>query len=215
MKRDRHVENINAWWERMPGERYWLDVTGRCGRNQVLVTPRGEGKDSTSWTRRLITYVKGGDLVFHYDPSREAIVACSISHGRVEKGQLSWPHADPEREEAGSQGLPSWGIGLRQFTELDAAVPLNAIARIQWGLFPSLRALEDEVGDPLYYPFEMGSKEGTRPLSGYLFKLPALFVRSFPDLASVASRAIRPSAAVEDAPLRLVAPVPRPLAASR
>jgi hypothetical protein len=78
-----------------------------------------------------------------------------------------------------------------------------------------LRALEDEVGDPLYYPFEMGNREATRPLPGYVFKLPAVFVRAFPELASAAARVARPPAAVERSPFLVAAPASRTLAASR
>lgn len=184
-KRSRH--DINAWWERVPGERFWLDVTHRDGRELLLAAPRGDDRSPNYWKHRLITHVKAGEVVFHYDASLRAIVAWSISHGRVEKRQLWWPPpAGPSGDAAFCQKLPSWGIGLRQSTTLGTAVPLHEIARIQWSLFPTLRALEDEVGDPLYYPFEMGSREATRPLPGYVFKLPAVFVRNCPELACAA-----------------------------
>jgi hypothetical protein len=43
-------EDINAWWDRVPGERYWLDVTDRDDRGRLLATPRGEGRTSALWT---------------------------------------------------------------------------------------------------------------------------------------------------------------------
>jgi hypothetical protein len=53
---------------------------------------------------------------------------------------------------------------------------------------PEVRAAYDElvnqVGSPLYFPFERGSKRPTRPLQGYLFKLPRFFVELFPELNS-------------------------------
>jgi len=188
----RPVDDINAWWESVPGERYWLDVTNRSDRNEFLAAPQGVGRSSASWAHRLITHVKDGDVVFHYDALQESIVAWSIPYGRVEKMQLSWPLAESHAAEgATSQRLLSWAIGLRQFTPLGAAVPLREIAQIQWSLFPSLRALEDEVGGPLYYPFEMGIREATRPLSGYVFKLPSVLVHGSPELASAAHRVAR------------------------
>jgi hypothetical protein len=193
MKSKQH-EAVNTWWEGVPGERYWLDVTCLERNELILASPRGEGPAASSWVHRLVTHVKGGDVVFHYDPVQEAIVACSLSQGSIKKQQVSWP------QECNGNGtvirpLPSWGIGLQQFTELEAAVPLHQIAKTQWGLFPQLRALEDAVGDPLYYPFEMGSREATRPLSGYVFKLPAVFVRAFPALAGAEQRVAAPAVA--------------------
>jgi hypothetical protein len=38
------------------------------------------------------------------------------------------------------------------------------------------------VGSPLYFPFETGTKRPTRPMQGYLFKLPRFFVELFPEL---------------------------------
>ena len=184
-------DDINAWWEGVPGERYWLDVTNRNDRNELLAAPCDMGRRSAYWVHRLITHVKDGDVVFHFDALQESIVAWSIPYGRVEKMQLSWPLAASHAEGATSRRLLSWAIGLRQFTPLGAAVPLREIAQIQWSLFPSLRALEDEVGGPLYYPFEMGIREATRPLSGYVFKLPSVLVHGSPELASAAHRVAR------------------------
>jgi hypothetical protein len=71
-------------------------------------------------------------------------------------------------------------------TPLPRTLSLEEIAERQGGLVDELMALEEEVGDPLYYPFEIGTPNATRPLPGYLFKLPALFVASFPQLANSA-----------------------------
>jgi len=187
MNRKHRTEAIHAWWEHRPAERYWLDVTLRADRDKFLAAPRGEGANASRWTHRLITYVRGGDVIFHYDATQNGIVAASVSHGRVSKRQLFWPMpAGSEGEEV--RKLRSWRIGLRQSTVLDAVVSPGEIARIQWNLFPALRSLEDEVGDPLYYPFEMGDRQDTRPLPGYVLKLPAILVHAIPGLASAAAR---------------------------
>jgi hypothetical protein len=214
MSRMPRENDINAWWNGLPGERYWLDTTDREGRDQMLASPRGEGRDSDSWSHRLITHVRGGDVVFHYDATQQAIVAMSMPHGRVEKRQLWWPVPAEVPGDADTRVLrPSWGIALRQSTELSAAVSLQEIARTQWDQFPSLRALEDEAGDPLYYPFEIGNPAATQPLSGFVFKLPALLVREIPALARAADQASRQAAAKESARSPHTATVPH--AASR
>ncbi len=215
MRWHRRADDIHAWWAGAPRERYWLDVTERPGRDALLAAPRGEGRLSTSWTHRLITHVNSGDLVFHYDASRHAIDAWSVAHGAVEKRDVAWPlPAGSHRGTGLSRPLPSWGIELRRSTPLDAAVPLHEIARIQWSFFPALRALEDEVGSPLYYPFEMGDRGATRPLSGYVFKLPAVFVQGFTALASAAAGVDRVLAPREGVPCRRTVPAPRPQSAS-
>ncbi|MEO5616242.1 MAG: hypothetical protein ABIS67_00580 [Candidatus Eisenbacteria bacterium] len=209
------VTTVNTWWEGMSDERFWLDVTDRDGRDELLAAPRGEGKDSHSWMHQLITHIKGGDIVFHYDASQRAIVAISLACGRVEKQQLWWPVVGETDGEAVTRMLrPSWTLALSQPSELNTIVPLDEIAGTQWDIFPALRALEDEVGDPLYYPFEMGNRAATRPLSGFVFKLPAVAVRAVPALARAAERATRQSAVHELVPSIRTAPAtPQPFAA--
>ncbi len=183
---------VNAWWENAPAERYWLDVTQRDERDGFLACPRSAGRNGSTWVHRLITYVRGGDVVFRYDDSRRAIVGWAISHGRVERHDLAWSSPGTGGAPgATSRTVPSWGIRLREATLLDESVPLHEIARTQWDLFPTLRAMEDAADTTLHYPFEMGNRESTRPIAGYVFKLPAVFVRSFLPLSGAIYRVAR------------------------
>lgn len=207
------VGPINPWWERAPGERYWLDVTERQGWDECLAAPRGTGRRAASWVLRLITHVRDGDVVFHYDAPSQAIAAWSVSQGRVEKRQVSW--APPGSPADGAQTVPSWSIGLRHATRLEEPVSLYDIARVQWELFPTLRALEDAAATTLHYPFEMGDRESTRPIPGYVFKLPAVFVQSFPELARAAGRVARMIPEYQSAPQAAGALAVHPLALSR
>jgi hypothetical protein len=211
-----YVDDINDWWKRTPGERYWLDVTDRDEREALLAAPKGDGKAADSWTHRLITHVRDGDVVFHYNPSQQGITRWSVASGRVRKQDLLWPYATGENGNgSGSQRLPSWGIELRQPVRLRAGVPLAEIARVQWKLFPALRALEDRSGGPLYYPFEMGMGDITRPLSGYVFKLPAVFVQGFAGFAGALAQ-VEPQHTVPGrTALPMAAPASSELATSR
>jgi hypothetical protein len=183
------ADDINRWWEPLPGERYWLDATTRDEREELLAAPRGDRKSAALWTHRLITHVRNEDIVFRYDSSQGGISGWSSAGGRVKKQNLSWPHS--AENGAGSQQLPSWGIGLRQPVQLRTGVTLAEVARVQWNLFPAMRALEDRSGGPLYFPFEMGRQDITRPLAGYVFKLPAVFVRSFTEFTGAVEQVAR------------------------
>jgi hypothetical protein len=117
----------------------------------------------------------------------QAIVAYSTPRGRVRERLLNLATGAPDSG-AGSGGpglAPSLGIDLEPTTALDTRVPIGEIARVQWEIFPELRALEDRVGDPLYYPFAMSGATESFLLPGHVFKLPALFVEHFSALASV------------------------------
>ena len=181
---------VNTWWNDLPGERYWLAITASCGGEGVLAVPRKRGRGSSSKAHGLISHVRAGDAIFHYDGAQQAIVACSTARGRVHDRLLTW-EADTRR--AGVASLvpgPAavWAIDLERATPLDRHVPIDEIACAHSALFPALRAFEDEVGDPLYYPFAMCGASGSFVLPGRVFKLPALFVRSFPELAQAGGR---------------------------
>ena len=183
------MDGINTWWREVRGERFWLGIPDRGGDGEWLAAPCAVERNSPVWrTPSLITHVMDGDVVFHYDETRQAIVAWSTSRGRARRKRMAWSRRTPgpRAERAASHLLPSWVIDLEPSTPLDGAVAADQIARTQWDRFPALRAFEDRVGEPLYYPFTMGSPTGTRLLPGHVFKLPALFVEWFPALARVA-----------------------------
>ena len=202
------MNGINTWWKDLPGERYWLGVTGSDDRGELLAVPAGSPDHSPRSDHPLLAHVREGDAVFHYDQLQEAIVAWSTPRGRVRQRRLYWsvPTASAAPDLVPPQRLTSRSVGLEAVNRLEDSVPLELIARTQWTLFPELRAFEDKVGDPLYYPFEMGSPSETSLLPGYVFKLPALFVESFFALALVArqvpwagearAQAVAPSRAV-------------------
>jgi hypothetical protein len=176
---------IHRWWDGLPGERYWLGITGTDGGREWLAAPC-----SATRANSLISHVQGGDAVFHFDPVQQAIVSCSIARGPLEKRRLVWPGPQPDGEHsAGAQHeRTSWTIALEYCEPLECALTLDEIARAQWEFFPALRTLEDQMGDPLYYPFTIGSPSETRLLPGYVFKLPALFVSGFSSLAAAADQ---------------------------
>ena len=208
------MEGVNNWWEEIPGERFWLGITNRDHKRDVLAMPCGNERHTPRQFHPLITKVRDGDVVFHYDEAGQAIVAWSTSRGRPRKRPLLWSGPPHDRDFKGDQARPllSWTIELAGSTRLDDVVPLDEIARIQWDLFPALRAFEDEVGGPLYYPFAMDGPSSTRLLAGYVFKLPVLFVECFPAMARVAEQVTRSAAGRMSATSRPAAGVARPLA---
>lgn len=184
------MKAINAWWEQVPGERFWLGITGGDGREPVLAVPCTHGRHGIYRGDPLITHVRDGDMVFHYDEVQRAIVAWSTSRGRVQRRQIGWSGQgdDPGAVSGAGRMLPSWTVRLESPVPLDHLVALEQIAGTQWELFPALRALEDRVGDPIHYPFLLGSPSETQLLDGYVFKLPGMFVERFPAMRSVALR---------------------------
>src|SRR5512143_2812654 len=137
------MAGIHTWWETVPGERFWLGITGRDDTGEVLATPRGDGRDAPAWRHPLITHVRDGDAVFHFDEARQAIVAWSTSRGRVQTRRLVWrgDTLRPVSPDSGARTRLSWTVALERPTILDSPVRLDEIARVQWELFPALRKL--------------------------------------------------------------------------
>jgi len=175
------MDGIHPWWVGRAGEGYWLEVTDREFFGNQLITRRHDPRCMTAWSHRLVLHVEPGDVIFHYYERERAIVGWSTAHGRTAPGRfrdgvrnaLAW-----RRNEA-----PIWTVSLSGMTLLPCALTIDDVAERQSALVDDLMALEEQVGDPLYYPFEIGRPNETRPLPGYLFKLPALFVDAFPQLA--------------------------------
>lgn len=208
------MRQIHLWWSKRLVERFWLAVVRNDGQTDVLATPCGSEAGIPTWRRRLILHVKPGDMVFHFDVGQQAIVAWSPARGRVRDCAMTWdvPTPGPAPAHETARTLPTWSMALGTKTALNAIVPLDAIARGQRALFPVLRTLEDEVGEPLYYPFTMSGAAATSLLVGHVFKLPAVFVEQFAPLANAARNQtwFRPPRATSSAMGRVPASVDRP-----
>ena len=183
------VERVHAWWTSRSDERFWLGFVGGDGRRELLAAPCGEGGRAATAAHRLITHVRPGDTLFHFDPAACAITACSTVAGRARRRRLAWPHGGrcacpPDRA---LPAVASWAVGLTSTRLLEVPVPAARVAETQWELFPALHALEDSVGGALHYPFSMSGPSETHVLAGWVFKLPALFVMAIPALARAAS----------------------------
>ncbi|NOT32860.1 MAG: hypothetical protein HOP12_01685 [Candidatus Eisenbacteria bacterium] len=184
------MSHAPAWWDPFPAERFWLGLPSVEGDVMHLATPQLDGRHVRTRSHELIRRVRRGDVVFHYDEVRQGIVAWSQPRGRLERRMLDWT-IDPSesggrRDEVRAQ--PSWTMPLGHVTPIEPMVPLDQVARAQWGLFPALRALEDAVGAPLEYPFAICSPVETLVLAGHVFKLPAILIERIPGLAGVADQ---------------------------
>jgi len=66
-------------------------------------------------------------------------------------------------------GRPGWYVGLEAFERFERPVELEAIRTRTEAIASGLTALRQDVGDPLYFPFEVSSSRPIRPMQGYLF----------------------------------------------
>jgi hypothetical protein len=171
----------HRWWEGRSTEIFWLEVTRRPDIGANLNAPQTNENADEFWSYSLIKEVKDGDLVFHYDGVAQAIVGRSVATGIVWEDQVIWAARGSSARSANiaPHPRPGWYLGLEGYGRLPVPVTLDAI-RERVDVIRSLKAsLSDDVGEPLYFPFEIGPKRPIRPMQGYLFKLPSAFLERF------------------------------------
>jgi hypothetical protein len=176
--------SIHNWWEKKPNEIFWLEVTGRLDLGVNLKAPQANEHGDDFWGYSLLKHVHQGDVIFHYDRNKQAIVAQSIATGELWTDNITWAARGAYARGAGIQPhtRPGWYVGLEGFKQLKTSLELELIRAFQKEIFKLMSELAGEVGSPLYFPFEMGNARPMRPMQGYLFKLPFFFIKLFDEI---------------------------------
>jgi predicted RNA-binding protein with PUA-like domain len=179
------MSTIHRWWDGFAGERYWLEVTDRQDLGVNLKAPVANESGQNYWSYSLIREVAAGDTVFHYDKNAQAITAKTVATGKPWSDVITWAARGTYARHAGIQPHARAGfyLGLEQYSTLENPVTLAQLRAKSNKIRKGLRELEEAVSPPLYYPFEISEKRESRPLQGYLFKLPAFFVGLFTELS--------------------------------
>jgi hypothetical protein len=174
---------IHEWWSERPNEHFWLEVTQRTDLGANLKAPQTNEHGTEFWSYSLLNYVRPGDIIFHYERPAQAIVALSVAIGDVWEDDIVWAARGTSARTAGIRPHPrrGWYLGLERFSTLEQAIELEQIRNEQSTIIEMRDELAALVGEPLYFPFELGQRRPLRPMQGYLFKLPHFFVELFPD----------------------------------
>ncbi len=175
---------LNTWWAATPGERHWLELTGRSDLGADLRAPLLNEQGKRFWSYDLLRHVKRGDIVFHYQREQHAIVAVSRATGTQWPDEIVWAARGTSARNAGLQPRqrPGWYVGLERFEPLSVPITLRQIRAARAHIESELTALKMQTAGSLYFPFELGARE-PRPTQGYFFKLPKFFVDLFPGLS--------------------------------
>lgn len=179
-------DSLSLWWGSMPEERYWLEITGRADLGTDLRAPLTNEQGDRFWSYSLLACVDKGDVVFHYDRHRSAIVAVSVATGTKWCDSIVWAARGTSAREAGIEPHVRDGlyVGLENFSALAHPLALTRMREMKGEIESGVAALRSRVGNTLYFPLELGSARETRPMQGYLFKLPRFFVDLFPQLVA-------------------------------
>ena len=178
------MPSVHRWWQDRPRERYWLEVTDRPDIGVNLKAPKANETGKEFWGYSFLHEVAEGDVIFHYDKKVQAITSRSTATGKPWSDLITWAARGTYARAAGVEPHLREGqyLGLERHTRLETPVTLDEIRKADMSINRELAELEASVSGPLYYPFERSSKRNTRPLQGYLFKLPAFLLELFPSL---------------------------------
>ncbi|MFJ6023552.1 hypothetical protein ACIQC9_02985 [Brevundimonas sp. NPDC092305] len=182
------------WWKDRPEERFWLESTDRADIGADLRAPLADDAGRDNWRYTLFRSARPGDVVFHYDKRKAAVVAASRVSGPSVPAPIVWAARGSYARERGAKPteLPGYKVPLEDYTELGATLPLAVLRAAKSDLEALVAALPPGAK---YFPFELSDRP-VRPLQGYAFKLPAAFVQAFPalQLSSLAHKGLTATA---------------------
>jgi hypothetical protein len=182
---------VNAWWENDSAERYWLEITDRPDIGVDLHAPQRDAQGNRTAGYSLLWWVEPGDVVFHYDRNRRAIVAWSRAVGEVVEAPVVWlSHRAATRRRIGeARRQAGWWLDLDGRYELDEPVSLGELRERGSEIRAALDELRSRHSGSLYFPFFFYGDRELRPMQPYLNKLPASVVALLPSLAAAAQTA--------------------------
>jgi hypothetical protein len=161
-----------------------LESTDREDIGADLRAPVTDEAGRDNWHYTLFREAKIGDVVFHYDKSRSAIVSMSRIAGPPIDAPIIWAARGSYARERGAQPeeVRGYMTPLSDNVQLPEPLSLEMLRLAR----PMVQAIYDQLGEsalPRYFPFELSARP-VRPLQGYAFKLPSTFVEAFPALSS-------------------------------
>jgi hypothetical protein len=180
---------INRWWEGLPSERYWMEITDREDLGSDLFAPQVDDAGRPYWSYNLVTEVLVGDVVLHWHKSlhgNPGMVGRSVVSGPPEHSEIVWQaRGTVGRAAAPSGPEPAWLVPLADYTPLLDPVDQVALRREEAQLRSIKAALDAAHAGALYFPFAFSDNRPIRTTQGYLVKYPAAAIEIFPELELV------------------------------
>ncbi len=152
---------IHNWWKGRSSEIFWLEVTRRPDIGANLNAPQTDESGEEFWSYSLIKEVKEGEVVYHYDGIAQAIVARSSATGVVWEDEVIWAARGSSARSANitPHPRPGWYLGLEHYEKLSHRITLGVIRERAEVIRSLTTSLANEVGKPLYFPFEIGTAD--------------------------------------------------------
>jgi len=182
-------KSTNYWWDSVPGERSWVEITDRTDIGADLKCPQMNKAGKTDHSYSLINLIWPGDIVFHYSTPVGGFVGASVAGGPVEQRPIVWtPHSVSARSiKKHDKPVPGWWLPVYGYLPLIHPLELKSLQNPkddpwirQWTV-----QMQATVVGPVEAPFQCRT-DGLRAAQGYLAKMPSAFVRRWTSLSDLA-----------------------------
>ena len=165
---------MKRWWAGLYSEHYWMEITERKDLGADLNAPLADEAGKLSPNYALVREANDGDIVFHLDKHRGAIVAHSVVRGPAWEDQVVWGArgASARGQNVAPYVRPGLRRSLQYYSPLAKPTSLQAVRELEAEIFSIRDRLRKEHGDPLYFPFAPYKGQSLRPFQGYMVKFP-------------------------------------------
>jgi len=169
---------MHRWWDGDASEHYWLEVTDRPDIGADLNAPQFDDSGRRRWSYDLMSEAEDGDVVYHYSKHEKAIIGHSIIRGLPWEDLIVWGAKGTSAREHNVQPYirPGYRRALQHFTNLAPPVGLARVQDMEERVLGLRASLEEQFGEPVYFPFNPHGNDGLRPTQGYCLKFPAELV---------------------------------------
>jgi len=169
-----------------------MEITRRTDVGGDLEAPISARGGTATASYVLVPAVRSGDVVVHYDSSREAIVGASLAVGDPEPSTTFWVARGTSARRAGAapQWLPGIRVPLNHYIDLDPELTLDELRRHEPKLMAVRAALSSRHGaQRLYFPWVPYRGQRMRTFQSYLVKLPQAAIDVVPRLRTLVDSA--------------------------
>lgn len=178
------------WWDTLPAEKYWVEITDRPDVGADLKCPQADESSKPYWSYYLIRDIQPGDIIFHYWTPKKAFVGASVAGGPLEERPISWvPHGTYGRARETHNLREGWWLPVYGYTEANTPLTLEYAnhSEEQVWIRQWVSTMKERAGSGLVAaPFQLypGKLRGQQ---GYIAKMPLVFVERWPQLSELAA----------------------------
>jgi hypothetical protein len=163
----------------------WIEITNRRDIGANLNAPAGDKNGAPHWSYDLVRQVRAGDLVYHYDTNRRAIVGRSVAVGEAWPDKVVWAARGTRSRGIEPHLQDGWYLGLERYAALPNPLTANELASKQVELFALRDRLAATQKDAVRFPFIPYRPGEVRAFQAYLTRFPGELHGLFPQLNSL------------------------------